>query len=61
VFGKKDVARLDESSNILYIEHLDSADAFQATGQQQLGRIIPQAVKRSLALLRIGKQLSETF
>ena len=30
------------------------------TGQQQLGCIIPQAVKHSLALLRMGKKLPET-
>jgi len=32
-----------------------TASAFQDTGRQQLGCIIPQAVKHSPALLRMGK------
>ena len=35
---------------------LVSASTFQATGRQQLGRIIPHAVKHSLALLMMGKK-----
>ena len=50
-----------EGSNILHKKHIASASAFQATGRQQLGCIIPQAVKHSLALLRMGKKLSETY
>ena len=43
------------SSYILHTEHIDSASAFQATGRQQLGCIIPHSVKHSIALLRMGK------
>ena len=39
---------------------LVSTSAFQATGRHLLGCIIPQAVKHSLALLRIRKKLPET-
>jgi hypothetical protein len=60
VFGKKDVTRLVESSNILHTEHAVSASALQATGRQQLGCIIPHAVKHSLALLKMSKKLPET-
>ena len=60
MFGMKDVARL-ESGNILHTEHLVSASAFQSTGRQQLGRIIPHAVKHSLALLRMAKKSPETL
>ena len=48
------------SSYILHTEHIDSASAFQATGRQQLGCIIPHSVKHSIALLRMGKKLPET-
>ena len=42
------------------LERGGSASAFQDTNRQQLGCIIPQAVKQSLALLRMGKKLPET-
>ena len=54
VFGMKDVAEQHPSYRTL------SASAFQATGRQQRGCIILQAVKHSLALLKMGKKLSET-
>jgi len=44
----------------MLLDSVDSASAFQATGRQQLGRIIPHAVKHSLALLTMGKKLRET-
>ena len=48
------------SSNVPHTEQIVSISAFQATGRQQLGCIIPHAVKHSLALLRMGKKLPET-
>jgi len=48
---------LNESSNILRTEHLVSALRLQATGHQQHGCIMPQAVTHSLALLKMGKKL----
>ena len=55
VFGVKDVV-----SNILHTEHIVSNSALQATSRQQLGHILPHAVKHSLVLLRMGKKLPET-
>ena len=49
-----------QSSNILHTEHIVNASSFQATSRQQLGCIIPHAVKHSLGLLRMGKKLPET-
>jgi len=47
------------ASNILRTEHIVSASAFQATSRQQLGCILLQAVKHSLALLRMGKKIAQ--
>ena len=57
VFGMKDIA----GSNILHTEHIVRASAFQATGRKPLRCILRQAVKPSLALLRMGKKFPETF
>ena len=60
VVFNKDVARL-VSSNIRHTEHTVRAAALQASDRQQSGCIIPHAVNHSLALLRMGKKLPETF
>ena len=52
VFGVKDVVRLCRAASF--------RSALQATGRKHIGCIIPHAVIHNLALLRMGKKLSET-
>ena len=52
-------SRKNQSSNIPHTEHIVCVAARQAFDRQQSGDIIPHAVKRSLALLMMGKELPE--
>ena len=54
VFGVKNVVSSFTPNTV-------SSSAFQATYRQQLGCIIPHAVKHGLALLRMDKNLPETY
>jgi hypothetical protein len=53
--GVKDVARL-----VLHTEHIALVAALRASDRQLSRDIILHAVNRSLALLRMGKELPET-
>ena len=53
-------AHHQERKTLFYSMWYNSPKLLPATGRQQVGCIIPHAVKRSLALLRMGKKSSET-
>jgi len=60
VVFNKDVAG-PGSSNTVHTEHTVRATGLQTADRQQFECIIPRAVNRSLAILRMGKKLPETF
>ena len=53
-------AHHQERKTVFYSMWYNAPKLLSATGRQQLGCIIPQAVKHRLALLRMGKKLPET-